>query len=97
VIGSPDGFVRVNAKGTSVLATAGSGDVLTGAIGGLVARGLEAADAASAGAFLHGVAGHLAGRATGDGTMASDIAARLPEAVRDVLEPAGVGSRWRET
>ena len=93
LIGSSDGFVRINATGTSVLATAGSGDVLTGAIAGLVARGLEPADATSAGAFLHGVAGHLAGRATGEGTMASDIAARLPEAVREVLEPAGVGSR----
>jgi ADP-dependent NAD(P)H-hydrate dehydratase / NAD(P)H-hydrate epimerase len=96
-IGSPEGFVRINATGTSVLATAGSGDVLTGAIAGLVARGLEPADAASAGAFLHGVAGHLAGRATGDGTMASDIAGMLPEAVRDVVEPAGIGSRWVES
>jgi NAD(P)H-hydrate epimerase len=94
VIGSPDGNVRINATGTSVLATAGSGDVLTGAIAGLVGRGLEPVDAAGAGAFLHGVAGHLAGRATGEGTMAGDIAARLPEAVRDVLDPAGIGSRW---
>ena len=77
-----------------MLATAGSGDVLTGAIAGLVGRGLEPVDAAGAGAFLHGVAGHLAGRATGEGTMAGDIAARLPEAVRDVLDPAGIGSRW---
>jgi NAD(P)H-hydrate epimerase len=94
VIGSPDGLVRINATGSSVLATAGSGDVLTGAIAGLVGRGLEPANAAAAGAFLHGVAGRLAGRATGEGTMAGDIAARLPEAVREVLDPGAIRSRW---
>jgi NAD(P)H-hydrate epimerase len=81
VIAEPDGRLRINPTGSAVLATAGSGDVLTGAIGALVARGVEPADAAAAGAYLHGLAGALAGRETGEGTLAGDVAARLPEAV----------------
>ena len=64
-----------------MLATAGSGDVLTGVIGGLLARGVPAFDAASAGAFVHGLAGTLAGRATGEGTLARDVIAHLAGAV----------------
>jgi ADP-dependent NAD(P)H-hydrate dehydratase / NAD(P)H-hydrate epimerase len=83
-----DGLVRVNPTGGPVLATAGSGDVLTGVIGGLLARGLDPADAASAGAYVHGLAGILAGRSLGEGTLASDVAAHLPEAVNRVREDA---------
>jgi NAD(P)H-hydrate epimerase len=83
-----DGMVRVNPTGGPVLATAGSGDVLTGVIGGLLARGLDPADAASAGAYVHGLAGILAGRSLGEGTIASDITAHLPEAVNRVREDA---------
>ena len=85
---TPDGTVRVNPTGGPVLATAGSGDVLTGVIGGLLARGVDPADAASAGAYVHGLAGILAGRSLGEGTLASDIAAHLPEAVNRVRENA---------
>ena len=85
---TPDGTVRINPTGGPVLATAGSGDVLTGVIGGLLARGLDPADAASAGAYVHGVAGILAGRSLGEGTLASDIAAHLAEAVNRVREDA---------
>jgi len=84
VIASPDGTVRVNPTGGPVLATAGSGDVLTGMIGGLLARGVNAADAASAGAYLHGVAGVLAGRTSGEGTLAGDLVRHIPEAVAAV-------------
>ncbi len=83
-----DGMVRVNPTGGPVLATAGSGDVLTGVIGGLLARGLDPADAASIGAYVHGLAGILAGRSLGEGTIASDITAHLPEAVNRVREDA---------
>jgi NAD(P)H-hydrate epimerase len=86
VIASPDGGVRVNPTGSPVLATAGSGDVLTGLIGGLLARGLDPADAAASGAYLHGLAGVLAGRDTGEGTVAGDLVARIPEAVAEVME-----------
>ena len=81
VIADPAGEVRINPTGSSVLATAGSGDVLTGVIGGLLARGLAPADAATSGAFVHGLAGTLAGRATAEGTLARDVIAQLPEAV----------------
>ncbi|HEV2639293.1 MAG TPA: NAD(P)H-hydrate dehydratase [Actinocrinis sp.] len=54
--------VRVNPTGTAALATAGSGDVLAGLCGGLLAAGLDPVDAASAGAYLHGLAGRIAAR-----------------------------------
>ena len=75
------GAARINPTGGPVLATAGSGDVLTGMIGGLVARGLAPSDAAAAAAFVHGVAGMLAGRLAGDGTLAGDIARAIPDAI----------------
>ena len=84
VIAAPTGVARVNPTGSPVLATAGTGDVLTGAIGGLLARGLDPLEAATAGAFLHGVAGRLAGTRTGEGTLALDVADRIPEAVAEV-------------
>ncbi len=63
VIADPDGHVRVNPTGTSWLATAGSGDVLAGATGALLATGLTALDAAAVAAWLHGAAGRWAARA----------------------------------
>ncbi len=88
VIAAPDGTARINPTGSPVLATAGSGDVLTGMIGGLLARGVASFEAASSGAYLHGVAGALAGRATGEGTLAGDLVERIPEAVAWISEPA---------
>jgi NAD(P)H-hydrate epimerase len=81
---TPDGEARVNPTGTPVLATAGSGDVLTGVIGGLLARGVAPFDAATAGAYVHGLAGVIAGRLHGEGTIASDLVDLLPEALADV-------------
>lgn len=74
--------VRVNATGTAWLATAGSGDVLTGLTGSLLATGLPARDAASVGAYLHGLAARLGAR--GAPLAAEDVAARIPAAWRDV-------------
>ncbi len=88
LVTTPDGVVRINPTGGPVLATAGSGDVLTGIIGGLVARGLEPVDAAIAGAYVHGLAGILSGRSTGGGALASDIARHVPKAVSRVREDA---------
>ncbi|MDO0926198.1 NAD(P)H-hydrate dehydratase [Streptomyces sp. TG1A-8] len=76
------GPVRVNATGTPWLATAGSGDVLSGLAGSLLASGLSALDAGSAAAYLHGLAGRFA--ADGAPAGAHDIAARIPDAWRDV-------------
>jgi hydroxyethylthiazole kinase-like uncharacterized protein yjeF len=84
LIAAPGGHARINLTGSPVLATAGSGDVLTGTIGGLLARGLGALDAAAAGAYLHGLAGTLAGESLGEGTLAGEIAAALPRAVAGV-------------
>jgi hydroxyethylthiazole kinase-like uncharacterized protein yjeF len=79
LIAEPDGpTVRANPTGTAALATAGSGDVLAGLIGGLLAAGLRPFDAASVGAYLHGAAGRLAQR--GGPPAAGDVLAALPMA-----------------
>jgi NAD(P)H-hydrate repair Nnr-like enzyme with NAD(P)H-hydrate dehydratase domain len=78
------GAVRVNATGTGWLATAGSGDVLSGLSGSLLAAGLSALDAGSVAAYLHGLAGRFA--ADGAPAGAHDVAAAIPEAWRDTLD-----------
>ena len=78
LIAAPDGVVFVNPAIEPALGTAGSGDVLTGVIGALLAQGLEPLGAAVAGVFLHGRAGALAGHTHGaPGAIAGD----LPDAV----------------
>ncbi len=71
---------HVNPTGTNALATAGTGDVLTGAIATLLAQGLSPLDAARAGAYWHGRAGHLAASHRPRGVMAHDVADALGEA-----------------
>ncbi|MEU6403545.1 NAD(P)H-hydrate dehydratase [Streptomyces sp. NPDC046985] len=78
------GPVRVNPTGTPWLATAGSGDVLSGLAGSLLASGLSARDAGSVGAYLHGLAGRFA--AGGAPIAADDIAEELPRAWRAVQD-----------
>ena len=78
----PDTPVRVNTTGTSWLATAGSGDVLGGLIGSLLAAGLAPIDAASAGAWLHGAAATLA--SAGGPVTASGVAAAIPAVIRSL-------------
>jgi ADP-dependent NAD(P)H-hydrate dehydratase / NAD(P)H-hydrate epimerase len=88
VIASPsaDGDVLVNPTGTSWLATAGSGDVLSGLAGALLAQGLGPLRAAAAGAYLHGIAARLA--ADGAPIGASDVIGALPAAIRTVSDRA---------
>jgi NAD(P)H-hydrate epimerase len=86
LVAQPEGEIRVNPTGGPALATGGSGDVLTGMIAALIARGAGAADAASAAAYVHGLAGEIAGRLMGEGTTASEIARAIPEAVRRTRE-----------
>jgi NAD(P)H-hydrate epimerase len=81
VVAARDGAARINPTGSPVLATAGTGDVLTGAIGGLLARGVDPFAAAWSGAYIHGLAGIAAGRELAEGTVAGDVAERLPEAI----------------
>src|SRR5207248_2063541 len=73
LVASPSGEVRVNPTGGPSLSTGGTGDVLTGIVGSLLARGLPSVEAATAGAFVHGAAGDLAGFKLGDGATAMDV------------------------
>jgi hydroxyethylthiazole kinase-like uncharacterized protein yjeF len=77
VIAAPDGRVIVNSHAPATLATAGSGDVLSGLIGGLMAQGVESFEAAAMAAWLHGEAAFQ----FGPGLIAED----LPEAIPDAL------------
>lgn len=83
VIAHPDGRAVVNAAAPPFLATAGSGDVLAGLIGGLLATGMDGFDAACAGAWLHGAAA----LAFGPGLVAEDLAETLPLVLRSLYRP----------
>ena len=74
--------VHVNSSGTAALATAGTGDVLTGMIATLLAQGLAPIDAARVGAYWHGRAGQLAARRRPVGVMAGDLPDLLAEAAQ---------------
>lgn len=78
-IASPEGDLYRNESGTRGLGTAGSGDVLAGIIGGLLAQGIEAKTAAVWGVYLHAQAGEAVAKDAGDdGLMARDFIDRLP-------------------
>jgi hydroxyethylthiazole kinase-like uncharacterized protein yjeF len=82
VVAAPDGRAWINRTGTPWLGTAGSGDVLSGLIGSLLASGLPAPEAAAVGAFVHGVAGQLAAV---DGPVSSlDVLHALRPALRTI-------------
>jgi hydroxyethylthiazole kinase-like uncharacterized protein yjeF len=76
VVAAPDGQAFVNGTGTPWLATAGTGDVLSGIAGALLATGLPPAEAAAVAAHVHGRAGQLA--AAGGPLIAGDLVRRLP-------------------
>ena len=85
VIAAPDGSVAVCPTGNSGMATGGTGDVLTGLIGGLLAQGSVPWDAGRLGVYLHGLAGDVAARAlTPQAMIASDMLEYLPNAWRRV-------------
>lgn len=85
VVAEPGGRSMVHDGGNAALATAGTGDVLAGAITGLIAQGLNPFDAAVAGVYLHSLAGRLLRDDMGDaGTIASDLIARLPLAIKSL-------------
>ncbi|MGH3384849.1 MAG: NAD(P)H-hydrate dehydratase [Nocardioidaceae bacterium] len=85
LVAAPDGRVRVNSTGVPWLATAGSGDVLSGLCGALLAAGLPPFDAGSVGVWLHGAAATRA--AAGGPLTAGAVARAVPQAVRDLPAP----------
>ena len=90
MIAAPDGTVLRSEVATPALATAGSGDVLSGIIGAYLAAGLAPLDAAGCGVAVHGAAGMLAEDRNGHGgTIARDLVALVPEAARQLRDGRG--------
>jgi len=87
VIAAPDGQTRISPIANPGLASAGTGDVLSGAIAGLAAQGLKLADAAACGVYLHGKAGDMVRDIMGDaGMIATDLLSALPLAIKQLKE-----------
>jgi NAD(P)H-hydrate epimerase len=83
VVASPSGVMALSPFANPGLATAGTGDVLAGVIGGLVAQGLQPFEAACCGVYLHGAAGEEVRRELGDtGMIASDLLPLLPRVIQ---------------
>ncbi|MCD6117372.1 NAD(P)H-hydrate dehydratase [bacterium] len=87
LICSPDNKIWINITGNNGMATAGSGDVLTGTIAALFGQGMEIPESIKAGVFIHGMAGDIAAEKIGQrGMTAADILDSIPEAVLNFIE-----------
>lgn len=84
IVASPNGEIYVNNTGNPGMATAGSGDLLTGIILGLWGQGLSSFDAAKLGVYFHGIAGDLACEDKGEyGVIATDILENIPRSMME--------------
>lgn len=87
IIASPEGNAFINTTGNPGMATAGSGDVLTGIIASLLGQGINPLEASVSGVFIHGLAGDIAAQKTGEHSLiASDIIRHLPDAFIQLLD-----------
>jgi NAD(P)H-hydrate epimerase len=94
VVAAPDGRAAISPHANPLLASAGTGDVLAGAIAGLLSQGMAPFEAAACGVYLHGLAAEEIGEEMGDrGMLASQLLPALPRAMRTVLH--GRPSRGR--
>jgi len=85
VVADDSGAVLVNATGNSGLASGGTGDVLSGLVGGLLAQRMASLDATVLGVYLHGLAGDIAAEAMGErGMVAGDVVRAMPQAWRAI-------------
>jgi len=83
LVADPDGHVFVNPTGNPGMASGGMGDVLSGVVAALLARGTDPLDAACTAVYLHGLAGDLLKEEIGDtGLAATDVAERIPRAIQ---------------
>ncbi|MGH2865368.1 MAG: ADP-dependent NAD(P)H-hydrate dehydratase, partial [Solirubrobacteraceae bacterium] len=98
LIADPHGRVAVSPGGSPALATAGTGDVLTGVVAAMLAQGLDAFSAAAAGVWLHAQAGRLAARCVGavEGVIATDVIRALPAARSRAASDARAGKAQRD-
>lgn len=93
IIANKDGRLFVNPTGNAGMATAGSGDVLSGIIGGLLAQGLNTFDAAVVGTYIHGLAGDIASQTIGEtGFVAGEISSSVPHALTLLHDETFAGS-----
>jgi NAD(P)H-hydrate epimerase len=86
VVADPEGRLSINPTGNPSLASGGTGDVLTGLLGGFLAQGLSPWDAARLGVFLHGLAADYLAADTGRGLIAGDLLAIFPEVLTEFTQ-----------
>jgi NAD(P)H-hydrate epimerase len=87
IVAAPDGRAAISPHANALLATAGTGDVLAGAIAGLIAQSMDPFEAAACAVYLHGSAAEEAAESIGDrGLLASDLLPALPRAIRTARE-----------
>ena len=86
IVALPNGEIFINPTGNSGMATAGSGDVLTGIIAGLLAQGMPSPMAALSGCYLHGLSGdRFVKDQSKTNLIAGDILRELPETIKSIL------------